>query len=409
MNSKTHLPPVILWGIETQIGANIIRELGRRGIPVIGLSADSKAVGFASKYLTRREIAEPKGEALLAQIRRLGEEFGECFLMAISEGNLLFLLRHRDELGKVKPLIPTQSAFDIVLDKKTTLGYAQRHGIDTPRSAQVKAAEDIEAIAGEFPFPAVLKWSDANTAMPVLQNAGLPFLKAEYVYSPEEFRAAMARYSALGFWPMVQEYCTGSGLGLFFFMHRGKPLRCFQHTRVAEWPPEGGTSSVCDAVPLSEHAELREKTVALLRDIQWEGVAMVEYRYDPVRRRAVLMEINGRYWGSYPLAVHCGAGFSLYSYFIQGLGQDFQLPPPRADLRCRAPLTEIKRLIRICLRRGQISDRNFKRRPFHEVARFIADFFSLKSRYFLFSWNDPGPWVRDIRNAADKVFGLVFK
>lgn len=62
----------------------------------------------------------------------------------------------------------------------------------------------------------------------------------------------------------------------------------------------GGFSSVCDALPLSEHQALQAQSVALLRAIGWEGVAMVEYRFDPATGTAVLMEINGRFWGSYP-------------------------------------------------------------------------------------------------------------
>ncbi len=50
-------------------------------------------------------------------------------------------------------------------------------------------------------------------------------------------------------------------------MRNGEVLRRFQHTRIAEWPPEGGFSSVCDSVPLSEHRELQERSIALLRAI----------------------------------------------------------------------------------------------------------------------------------------------
>jgi hypothetical protein len=42
-------------------------------------------------------------------------------------------------------------------------------------------------------------------------------------------------------------------------------VRRFQHLRVAEWPPEGGFSSVCDGVPLDQFTDLQEKSIRLLQ------------------------------------------------------------------------------------------------------------------------------------------------
>ena len=118
---------------------------------------------------------------------------------------------------------------------------------------------------------------------------------------------------------------------------------------IAEWPPEGGFSSVCDAVPLSHHQDLQERSIALLRAIGWEGCAMVEYRLDDATGEAALMEVNGRFWGSFPLAVQAGAGFANLAYHLQGLGQTPELPPLTEELRCRMVTTELKRLVRILL------------------------------------------------------------
>ena len=395
---KVALPPALVWGLESQIGVNIVRELGRHGIPVIGLAQEATAIGLASRYLVHSEIAAPKGEPLLMQIRRLGQERGARVILAVSEQNTLFLAQHRERLGGVRALAPNCESLAVVLDKKKTLEAAVRNGIATPRTVQPGCVDEIEATARNFPFPAVLKWADANAVAGHLSRANIRFEKAEYVYTAEEFRIAMGRYEPLGIWPLVQEYCPGRGLGQFFFMHQGRALRRFQHIRVAAWPPEGGFSSVCDAVPLTEHRDLQEKSIALLREIGWEGVAMVEYRYDPATGIANLMEINGRYWGSFPLAVHCGAGFALYSYFVNGLSQDFHLPEPRSDLRCRMVATELKRLARLLFAPSKIADRRFVRRPLAEVGRFLADFLRPKVRYYLLCCDDLGPLGRDLRN-----------
>ena len=152
-------------------------------------------------------------------------------------------------------------------------------------------------------------------------------------------------------------------------------------------------------MPLTRFAELQEHSIALLREIGWEGVAMVEYRYDPARERAVLMEINGRFWGSYPLAVASGAGFGLFAYSVNALGKAPDLPPPRTDLRCRMVATELKRLARILLSPGKIRDPRFEVRPLRELVRFLADYLKPRVRYYVWALDDPLPFLADLRNA----------
>ncbi|MCK7579188.1 MAG: hypothetical protein MZV65_27970 [Chromatiales bacterium] len=132
--------------------------------------------------------------------------------------------------------------------------------------------------------------------------------------------------------------------------------------------------------------------------IGWEGVAMVEYRFDATTGNAVLMEVNGRYWGSFPLAVRCGAGFALMAYSLKsGLGLP-DLPPARDDIRCRMTISEVKRLGRILLHPDQIMDRTFKVRKMAEIRRFVADYFRPSVCYFIWDWSDLGPGFADIRN-----------
>lgn len=392
-------PPCIVLGLETQIGLGIVRELGRAGVTVIGIAHEAAAIGLASRYLARGVVvAKPRSSELIATICALGEEFGECCLIAVSEVNLAWLATHRNSLGRVRAVAPAQAALQVVLDKQRTLQAARTVGIAVPETAEPSCMEDVTRLARCFRFPAVLKWKDPGAVAACLGAAGLELLKAEYVYSSEEFLAVAKRYLPIGQWPLVQEYCPGYGLGQFFYMHEHKAIRRFQHVRIAEWPPEGGFSSVCDALPLSQHQALQEQSIALLDAIGWDGVAMVEYRMDPRTGQAVLMEINGRYWGSYPLAVECKAGFALIAYCLHSRLGVPPLPLLRQGIRCRMIATEIKRLVRICLRPELILDSAFKIDKFGEIRRFFLDFFRPRVSYYVWSFTDPGPFFTDIGN-----------
>lgn len=242
MNDLSRMPPCYVLGIETQIGLSLIRELGEAGIPVIGIATDADAIGLRSRHLAHGEMLhKPRTEEGLAELRAMGKRHGRGYLLTVSEANTSWLIDNRDSLGNITPLLPSKQAFEIVLDKARTLEAAEAVGIDVPQSASPTDWAEVEALARDFRFPAVLKWSDPNAVAPRLRAHGIELVKAEYVYTAEEFLAVAERYRPVGEWPLVQEYCAGMGLGQFFFMHRGKAVRRFQHLRIAEWPPEGAS------------------------------------------------------------------------------------------------------------------------------------------------------------------------
>lgn len=391
--------PVIVLGIDTQIGLSIIRELGRAGIPVHGVTADPRSIGLRSRYLARGHVIAEKGVELVDRLAALGRALGKAYLIAVAEHHLLLLSSHRERLAPVNLLCAPRQALDAALDKSHTLRLARECGIDTPRTWSVPTWESVEALGDDLSFPIVLKWADPNAAARALEPAGLELHKAEYADDIAGLRRALGRYRGVGMYPLIQEYVAGEGIGQFIFMHRGKAIRTFQHRRVREWPPEGGFSTACDALPLSRFSDLMAKSVALLARMGWEGVAMVEYRHDPATGRSALMEINGRFWGSLPLAYWCGAGFALLTYAVLGNGELPELPPCRTDLRCRVLGVELKRLARIVLQPGRIRDRRFPIRPIREIVNFLADTFRPNVRYYVFAPDDPLPFLRDVANA----------
>jgi predicted ATP-grasp superfamily ATP-dependent carboligase len=252
-------------------------------------------------------------------------------------------------------------------------------------------------------FEVVRLKSASGPAYQVLSRGALRHRKAEYCNDTGELAQALARYASVQQYPLVQAYCPGHGLGHMIFMHNQQPVLRFQHRRVAEWPPEGGSSTVCESLPLTDNAELFEKSVALLRAIDWQGAAMVEYRFDPRTGQAMLMEINGRFWGSLPLASHAGAEFGWYTYAMLGLGRQLTQPAYTVGLRCRYMIPETKRIVRLWRDGGRTPDRQLTFDARRETLGFLAQFFRPRTRYFVFSLQDPMPCVRDLAAAAVKA------
>jgi predicted ATP-grasp superfamily ATP-dependent carboligase len=409
MEAIKHMPPCFVLGIETQIGLAVVRELGRAGILVIGIAFDKDAIGLSSRFLRRGYVLKHGlDQNALKLIRDLGQKFGEAVLLPVSETSIAWLLENKTRLGNVRPVIPSAQAFSIVLDKERTLTIARTIGIRVPATLQLKGNESISPYLDSLTFPVALKWPDPFKVYPLLKKHNLAIVKCEYASSPENLTRILERYNCIGVYPLIQQYCPGTGLGQFFFMHNGEAARRFQHIRIAEWPLDGGSSTVCDSVSLSEHRDLQEKSIALLKAIGWDGVAMVEYRYDPSTGKAFLMEINGRFWGSFPLAVQCRAGFALLSYSLGGCGRLPRLDSLRERQRCRMLTTELKRLYRILLRPQFLgaNPRNFS--AFSEIARFLADFFRANVGYYVWSLDDPRPFFSDVATVIKRTVRKIF-
>lgn len=397
---KAH-PPAIVLGIDTAIGVTVVRELGAHGVPVHGIGRTARAVGRASRYCAGFSLrqARPLSDWLPDLITQTGAKA----LLAISEGDLVALAQLPPVINGCTIITPRAEPLAIVLDKSETLARAAALGIDIPISWQPVSSEDIALRARTLTYPVIAKWADPPAMADRLTALGLPLIKAEYLHNADALIALVGRYTPLGSWPLIQSYCPGFGLGQMIHMAGGKAVLRFQHRRLHEMPPEGGVSTLCVSEPLSRHTAQMAKSEALLASIGWEGPAMVEYRHDPETGRNWLMEINGRFWGSMPLASHSGAEFAWESYRRAILGQSDAVQPDIKPRRARYMIPETKRLIQTLFKRGAIADPLFKPKPFADLRDYLSGFFDPKMRYYLFRWSDPGPFLSDIKTVMMKA------
>lgn len=399
--------PAVVLGIDTPIGLTVIRNLGRHGVTVYGLGRSASALGMASRYLHQGLVREAGEQALIAQLVELGTQLTSACLFAISENDIELLNRHLDKLTAYKIMFPDKARMDSVLNKDRTYSAAARVGIRTPRTEQIAGMAEVEALCTQLRFPVVLKWANPQGVVRQLGAAGLVLDKTHYCDTPAQLLAYLRPFERVGIFPLIQEYCAGHGLGQFILMHEGRAHYTFQHQRLHEWPPEGGFSSMCESLPRERHQALMAQSIALLQALEWEGIAMVEYRHDPATGESALMEVNGRFWGSLPLAYHAGAEFPFLCYQLLGSNEEVANTPYRSGIRCRYMVPESKRLVRILFGQHHIADKTlvFKRLP--ELLGFFIDFVRPGSSYYVFELRDPRPFFSDVTQMLGKAVNAV--
>lgn len=389
------LPAVAILGADSPIGLTLVREMGERGVRVIAVGTQKHALGRYSRYTSGFALMP---DVLEGWLQRFVREHGVGAVLAVSEHRLIELAALKGMVDGCSLLCPDADKLALVLDKLSTLRIAAELGLDVPRSWLPRADEDFAERSAALSYPVAIKWADPNAVAPMLEAHALELEKVCYAAGPDELLAILGRYNALGTWPLVQTWCPGHGLGQMLNMHDGAATLRFQHRRLREYPPSGGISSFSEAVPLDQHGAQMELSERLLRAIGWEGPAMVEYRHDPETGKYWLMEVNGRFWGSIPLAWHCGAHFAWEAYRCQVLGTNRAEQPCPRIRRARYAIPDAKHLFAV-LRDG--------RRPLLQrigiAIGFIADFFDPRVRYYIWWIRDPKPFFSDLAGVFRKL------
>jgi predicted ATP-grasp superfamily ATP-dependent carboligase len=164
-------------------------------------------------------------------------------------------------------------------------------------------AEDFDPRTMTLPYPVVLKPHRSRVRTP----DGWQSCTVSYALGEEDLRRRLAAMPKEYFPVLLQERVVGPGLGFFALYDRGSCLATFSHRRLREKPPSGGVSVLCESIRVPPSTA--DAADRLLRELGWQGVAMVEFKVDRRDGTPRLMEINGRFWGSLQLAVDAGVDF----------------------------------------------------------------------------------------------------
>ena len=365
----------------------IARSLGRAGARVVVGSPEGLGYARHSRYVSAvlpLPDRDPRAIALATlEFVRTG---AVTHVITPEESLIARLNEHRTELEKHAVLLfPAREAFNECLYKDRMIQRAARLGIPAPRTHVPATLDDLDACRG-WKYPVVFK---PNHRDPAHRDPLAAEYTAAYATSFEDLQRQVAALGEHADLPMIQEFASGEGVGVEVLVRDGEPRRLFQHRRVREKPHTGGISVLCESMPLSP--DLTESAVRLLRDLRWEGVAMVEFRRNPTTGEAKLLEVNGRFWGSLPLAIQAGADFPAELLRSCLWPLDAQLTAPyRVGVQCRSLTHDSAALFEI-LRTGA--------RPRWTAIREYLAGFRPSVGAFIWAWDDPlpsllHPWQR---------------
>lgn len=283
----------------------VVRSLGRAGYKVHTCSVRPSSIAGASRFSSGNyKVADPlrHSESFLSDLEQLVAATRADVLLPMSEAALLVVLPNRNRFDCAIPFAAA-SAFDQVCDKRRVLETARRHGVAVPGQTEIVKASDILRLNDDLQFPLVLKPSRS-----VAGKEGKRIrVGVAYATNAQNLREELKRIPCDAYPVLVQQRIDGPGFGISVLVWDGELVAAFAHQRIREKPPSGGVSVLRESIPLDQ--KLLSQSLALLRDFNWKGVAMVEYKLDADSGVPYLLEINGRFWGSLQLAIDAGVDF----------------------------------------------------------------------------------------------------
>ena len=393
MESKTC---VLVTDGQERSALAITRGLGRAGIPVIVGADTAGSLAGASRYCVARwQYPSPLQQPakFIASLVEAVRRFAITGIIPPTDASMQAVAAQRDQFRpSVTAMLPSLESYDMVSDKYRVMKLAQELGIPIPDTVFVQDG-NIAAV------------SDQVRAYPVVVKPGRSLVKIDekwiktsvhFVSHAEELTDLYRRTPYLRYPSLIQQRIEGEGQGVFGLFDHGKPRALFAHRRIREKPPAGGVSVFRESIELPK--PMTDYAVRVLERVQWHGVAMVEFKVDRQSHVPMLMEINGRFWGSLQLAIDAGLNFPYLLYqAMNGMPVTVPNNAYRIGTKSRWLLGDLDHLLLRLTR----SNSELRLDP-HAASkgRCLAEFFKLFQHdlhYEVESLSDPGPALAEYR------------
>ena len=400
-------PTILVTDAGRGSAVSIIRSLGRRGWRVIAADADRASLGFRSRHAAARLVypspARRPAEFVQYVVTAVAD-YGIDLIIPVTDAAILPLSEERSRLtGMCRVAMPDPDSLRLVTDKEGTLALAAELGIRIPLSVPLESGEAGKVAAARLGWPVVLK---PRFSRIYRDRTSIEAYGVTYANCPEDVEARLrpleGRCDVL-----VQEYCAGVGYGVGLLMHEGRPLAAFQHRRIHELPLTGGASSLRESVPLDP--VLYDQSVRLLGALRWTGLAMVEFKVGSAG--PVLMEVNGRVWGSLPLAVVAGVDFPRLLAELYLVGPP--APGAKPQLRYRLGVRARNLTLDVVWIAAAVS--GIRRYPFLKTPGRghgmigVLELLDPRCRWDLMALDDPGPGLAEIPRLVGTLWQKVRK
>ncbi|HET8804196.1 MAG TPA: ATP-grasp domain-containing protein [Aequorivita sp.] len=200
--------------------------------------------------------------------------------------------------------LPKEEYFDLTGNKGKFQLYCEKKGFPVPREYTY---DDIESLKKNF-RPLILKPHDGQGSFGI-----------QYFHSPDELKK-LKDYDLSRYILQDKVISDKKVIGAFFLCDNGKVINSYTHQRLRTFPVIGGSTVFSKTIFNDQVIDIGKR---LLKDLEWNGMAMIEFMYDAPSKEWKIIELNPRIWGSIMLSAFNHSNF-LDDYVRLCLGMEIE-------------------------------------------------------------------------------------
>ena len=286
------LPPAIILGGPIT-GMVVARSLYRAGVDVIALGTRNDHFGHSR--CCHKAVAADGPNVQPQWLRWLLEEAPEgAVLLPASDDGLELVARNRAALVArgLRLMESDDAAVLALLDKDRTYEIARAAGISTPWTHSVRTEQDLGSGLDMFSFPCGIKPLHRH----VFERRTPIRDKLLIAHDRRELDTVLREMLALGLEMQVTELVGGPDHRIVvhttYIGDDGEPVMEFTHRKLRQRPVHFGVGCYVVGEDLPDVAEAGRR---FARAAGVRGMAVTEFKYDPVDGRLRLFECNARF------------------------------------------------------------------------------------------------------------------
>lgn len=393
-------PPVVVASV-FQSGLNLMRDLLRRRLRVVGVDCHLEHEGFRSRYGKSHLCPNPDTHPneWVAFMIELAASLGtKPVIIPVADEFVCAIAAHADVLQHHYIFSMESVALQAALaTKEQQYALARECGLPIPRTEYIQSRAEMEAFVAEARFPCLIKPRHQREWEVLPEGNALRGLKLIPAKSAAEMLSHYALSEPCRPEVMAQEIIAGGDDMKYCYLSvYGRGSRRLGHCVVQElraYPVFFGSGSIVAPVVDPEIDMLCDQ---FLRGIHYVGICEIEVKRDTRDGVVRLIEVNPRFSGTGDAALYTGIEIG-WLHYLDLIGQH---PEPMEPTRFRFKHVTLRRDIQSYegyLQRGILTWGNIFR--------------SLEGplEFFDFDFDDPRPTLETLKGCARSLVGMTLR
>ncbi len=324
LRAQSDWPPVVVASV-FQTGLNLMRDLLRHDVRVVGVDCDGEHEGFRSSYGKSYLCPNPdtNPDEWVAFMIDLAKQLGaKPVIIPAADIFVSALGKHADVLKEHYLFHQDSVVMQAALaTKEQQYALAARYGLPIPRTTYVQSRAELEAFAVETRYPCLIKPRHQREWDALPEGNPLRGLKLTTADSSEHLLSVYTYTEAQRPEVVAQEIIAGGDDAKYCYLSvYGEGSRRLGHVVVHELrchPIYFGSASIVEPVVDPEIATLCDN---FLRGMGYVGICEIEVKRDTRDGTVRLIEVNPRYSGTGDAAIYSGVDIG-WLHYLDVIGQ----------------------------------------------------------------------------------------